>query len=233
MNQDQVNEIRDEVNASLDRIAQHPFIKDGRAQRLSKAQCLRWVMCAGRESRTFPEVLRNMMTLVEDQKVMDILRENLQDELGHGNPEQAHFRHYVHLIQKLGLTEADFENYPERAGIRLAVDLGRSISLHSDPAVSLGYMLVNEGIVPITYGAVDVAIQKHFPELTTNFFNMHVLVDEEHVRQLFVAVGEMQDTDASAILFGLALGERGVAVLLDEALGLYEATQREATPAAA
>ncbi len=233
MNISLVNEIRDEVNASLDRIAQHPFIKDGHAQRLSEVQCLRWVMCAGRESRTFPEVLKNMMTLVENQKVMDILRENLQDELGNGNPEQAHFRHYVHLIQKLGLTEADFDSYPERAGIRLAVDLARSISLHSSPAVSLGYMLVNEGMTPITYGAVDMAIHKHFPELTTGFFKMHVVVDEEHVRQLFVAVEEMKDTDASNILFGVAVGERGMAVLLDEALGLYEASQRDATSAAA
>ncbi|MEV6810503.1 hypothetical protein [Streptomyces sp. NPDC051129] len=51
------------------------------------------------------------------------LRENLDDELGAGDPEHAHFLHYLHLLDDLGVPREEFDTYRERPGIKLALGL--------------------------------------------------------------------------------------------------------------
>lgn len=210
---------------SLARIQAHRFIRLAHRRELSRDQVLRWILCAGRESETFPNILVRMLErITSPQLVVDVLKENLDDEYGNGNPDEAHFQHYLKLLHAVGLTDADFRGYRERAGIRLALDLAESVSSQPVPEIAIGYMLVNEGMTPITYGAVDVAIHAYHPELDSTFFQLHVEVDEHHVRELYRAVGALPESAVDDVLEGIALGERGMAVLLDEALGVFDHT---------
>jgi len=217
-----LKQIQVATEESLDRIREHRFIRLAHEGRLSKQQVLRWIMCGGRESRTFPDILEKMITRVEDPLVLRILQENLDDEYGNGNPDEAHFQHYLHLLHDVGITDEEFEAYEERAGIRLALDLAHNVSSQPVPAIAIGYMLVNEGMTPITYDAVDVAIHQYFPSLETMFFKLHVEVDEHHVAELYRAIGALDDSAVADVLFGVSLGERGMGVLLDEALGVFD-----------
>jgi pyrroloquinoline quinone (PQQ) biosynthesis protein C len=211
------------MKESLTRISDHRFIRMAHQRELSREQVIRWILCAGRESETFPNILVRMLErITEPQLVVDILNENLNDEYGNGNPDDAHFRHYIHLLHEVELSEQDFRAYSERAGIRLALDLAANVSVQPVPEIAIGYMLVNEGMTPITYGAVDVAIHKYFPNLDNKFFQLHVEVDEHHVRELYRAVATLDESAMDDLLFGVALGERGMAVLLDEALGVFD-----------
>jgi pyrroloquinoline quinone (PQQ) biosynthesis protein C len=217
-----IKRVRVATEESLDRIREHRFIQQAHAGQLGRAQVLRWILCGGRESRTFPEILENMVTRVDNPLVLQILRENLADEYGNGNPDEAHFQHYRHLLHDVGLTDAEFESYEERAGIRLALDLAYNVSSQPVPEIAIGYMLVNEGMTPITYDAVDVAIHRYFPSLETMFFKLHVEVDEHHVNELYRAIAELENDSVDDLLFGVSLGERGMGVLLDEALGVFD-----------
>jgi pyrroloquinoline quinone (PQQ) biosynthesis protein C len=217
-----IKELRAATEASLDRIREHLFIRKAHRNELTKEQVLRWIKCGGRESRTFPNILVNMLKRIDDPLVHQILQENLDDEYGNGNPVEAHFQHYLHLLHNVGITDEEFESYEERAGIRLALDLAESVSLQPVPEIAIGYMLVNEGMTPITYDAVDVAIHQYFPSLETMFFKLHVEVDEHHVNELYRAIGALDDKSLEDVLFGVSLGERGMGVLLDEALGVFD-----------
>lgn len=214
--------VRDATDESLARIRRHRFVRKAHAGELSRSQVLRWILCAGRESRSFPEILENMTRRVDNPVVLAILRENLDDEYGNGDADEAHFQHYLHLLRDVGLTDAEFESYQERAGIRLALDLAYNVSSQPVPEIAIGYMLVNEGMTPITYNAVDVAIHRHFPALATKFFRLHVEVDEHHVAELYRAIAALPDSGVDDLLFGVSLGERGMGVLLDEALGVFD-----------
>lgn len=208
---------------SLSRIRDHRFVRMAHERALSREQVLRWILCAGRESETFPDILVRMLERIsEPALVVDVLEENLKDEYGDGDPDEAHFQHYMHLLGAVGLTEAEFRGYTEKAGVRLALDLAANVSTQPVPEVAIGYMLVNEGMTPITYGAVDVAIHEYYPDLDNKFFQLHVEVDEHHVRELYRAVAALGESAVDDVLFGIALGERGMAVLLDEALGLFD-----------
>jgi pyrroloquinoline quinone (PQQ) biosynthesis protein C len=183
---------------------------------------LRWVKCTGRESRTFPKILENILDYCRHPVVRAVLQHNLDDEYGNGNPEYAHYNHYLHLLDKLNIPRDTFEEYEEKAGIRLAVDLAISISASGNLPRALGYMIVNEGMTPITYSAVQKGLIKYFPKLKTQFFNMHISVDEQHVEDLYRAIAELPAEDLPEILLGIQLGERGMAVLLDEVIGVFD-----------
>jgi pyrroloquinoline quinone (PQQ) biosynthesis protein C len=216
------HDVRCEVSLALHRIQTHPFVVRAHAGDLRKDEGLRWIKCAGRESRTFPKILEQMLVHCQHPTIRTILQSNLDDEYGNGNPEHAHYMHYLHLLEKLGIEREVFEAYPEKSGIRLAVDLALSISANPNLPRALGYMLVNEGMTPITYSAVRAALLPLYPGLKTSFFDMHISVDEHHVAELYRAVDELPPEAIEEVRFGVMVGERGMAVLLDEVIGLFD-----------
>src|SRR5437867_2193704 len=117
------------VTESLERIRRHPFIIGANAQKLTKQQAERWIKCAGRESHSFPSILQNMVARCSNEKVREILEENLSDEFGNGDPTEAHFKHYLHLLDNLGIPRELFYSYEERAGIKLALSLSYNMSM--------------------------------------------------------------------------------------------------------
>ena len=50
----------DYIEQGLERIRKHPFITEANSRTLTEEQAIRWIMCAGRESRSFPDVLNNL-----------------------------------------------------------------------------------------------------------------------------------------------------------------------------
>lgn len=217
-----IQTIENAVNESLDRIRAHPFILGGYNKNLTQDQAVRWVKCAGRESRSFPHIIENMITRTDNRSVIQILQENLDDEYGHGNPNHAHFMHYLHLLDEIGVSRKEFEEYEEKAGVKLALSLAYNISMQDSQGVSLGYMQVNEGMTCITYSSMKDAFSTYYPNIKTPFFDIHIEVDEHHVAELYKAAHHLGEKHLDDILFGVSIGERGMAVLLDEALGIYD-----------
>lgn len=219
---DAVDTVAMQVEQALARIRTHRFIADAHNGRLSQDQATRWVMCAGRESRSFPQILKGMIERTPAGPMRTVLEENLHDELGGGNPEHAHFRHYVALLAQLGIEPAAFKAYQEGPGIRFALDLAKVMARTRRTAAALGYMLVNEGMTQITYAAAQAALCRHYdlPDLT--FFKLHVEIDEEHVALLYEGLATVPGLVVRDVIYGVELGERGMAVLLDEAWGLFD-----------
>lgn len=210
------------LESGLGRIRRHPFIVKAHELTLSKEQGLRWIMCAGRESQSFVAILANLTRWCEDSKTHSILSENLANEMGDGNPQDAHFMHYLQLLEDLNVPRSDFYLYREGAGIKLALSLAYNISLSKQQVCALGYLLINEAMTPITYGAAKAAILSYYPNLKTSFFDLHVVIDDLHVKKLYEAVDELPASSEQEFLFGIDIGERGMAVLLDEALGVFD-----------
>lgn len=214
--------IESAVSASMGRIQNHPFIREATTGRLTREQAERWIMCAGRESRSFPRILQNIISWSSKDAIKRILEKNLADEYGNGDPEDAHFMHYLQLLDALRISRESFYSYPERAGIRLALSLADNVSMFKREAPVIGYMLINESITPVTYLAAKRAILSHHACVKTNFFDIHIAVDEEHVGDLYRAAEALDEGSEEELIFGIAIGERGMAVLLDEAYGMFD-----------
>jgi len=216
-------DIKDQVETALAAVRSHPLVTSAIAGTLPLENAKRWVFCAGRESRSFPWILRDLLSWTSGNKVRKILQENLDDELGSGNPEHAHFLHYLHLLDTLGVPREEFDSYQERLGIKLALSLAFNVAKSRNSGRAIGYMLVNEAMTPITYTAAKSALTCHFPDLQTNFFDLHIEVDDHHVAALYDAVGALPEADRRDLQFGIALGQRGMEILLDEAYGVFDA----------
>jgi pyrroloquinoline quinone (PQQ) biosynthesis protein C len=216
------NETEAACRSSLERICQHPFIVAAHAGNLSLSQAARWIKCAGRESRSFPTILENIIEFISNPAVEEILARNLADENGNGDPEHAHFRHYLHLLDDLGIPRTEFYNYKEGAGIRYALSVAYNISKSKNPAMAVGYMLVNEGMTPITYEAARSALIPFYPNLNKLFFDKHIEVDVHHVAELYEAINYFGERERDDLTFGILIGERGMAALLDEAYGVVD-----------
>ena len=211
------------VDESLARIRKHPFITAAIDGKLNRDQIKRWIFCAGRESRIFPSVVKNMLALCSpaDKEIAAILSRNLNDELGNGNPEEAHFQHYLKLLNEMGISYDEFSSYEEKAGIKLALSLALNVSAQEHLATAIGYLLVNEGMTPITYSAVGEALCLNYNFSEIPFLAAHVDIDERHVAGLFRAVDYLNKNQFEFLVYGIALGERGMLVLLDEAWGIF------------
>jgi pyrroloquinoline quinone (PQQ) biosynthesis protein C len=210
------------VNDSLDRVRLHRFITNAMDGKLNKEQAGRWIKCAGRESRSFPYILQNMISVTTNETVKNILQENLNDELGNGEINHAHFRHYLHLLDEIAVSRDDFFGYHEGPGIKFALSMAYNVSTANNMALALGYMVINEGMTPITYNAARSALMPFYPNLNTRFFDMHIEVDDRHVEELYRAIDCLSEPDLDDVRFGVLAGERGMASLLDEALGLFD-----------
>jgi len=219
MKRDQVQRYLED---GLERIRRHPFITGAHELTLTKNQGQRWIMCAGRESRSFVAILKNLASWCANENVREILLANLADELGKGDPQEAHYVHYLGLLDALCIPRSNFYSYSEKAGIKLALSLAYNISLSKRESCALGYLLINEAMTPITYGAAKTALRVYYPDLKTDFFDIHVVTDDLHVKKLYEAVDELSETLQQELFFGIHLGERGMAVLLDEAFGIFD-----------
>ena len=214
--------IQEKLSLNISLFESHPFIKKALDGDLTNQQVINWIMCAGRESRAFPEIIKNMITWIDDENIKQILIDNLNDEYGNGNPNEAHFMHYIQLLQKINLTKEDFLNYENKAGVDLAVSLAYNVSRSKDVGCVLGYMLLNEALTPIVYSAIQDAMKIYYPHLNTDFFDIHIQVDEHHVEELFKAIENLTDKDLASIEFGIELGQRGMSVILDESIGIFD-----------
>jgi hypothetical protein len=81
----------------------HRFVVDGYKKRLNWDKIKRWIFCAGKESRTFPSLLEEAAKVARNEDLRNVLLMNLNDELGDGDSLEAHFKHYLQLLDKLGI----------------------------------------------------------------------------------------------------------------------------------
>ena len=206
----------------LTALRSHPFIEGAERRELSVEQAKRWVFCAGRESRSFPSILTGLLEWAEGDVIRGVIQENLDDEFGQGDPEDAHFMHYLHLLDSMGVRRAEFDGYAEGAGIRFALSLAFNVATSRNLGQALGYMILNEAMTPVTYEAARKALTTHFPLLVTDFFDLHISVDAEHVDALYRAAETVPPEAENDVHFGLALAQRGMEILLDEAYGVLD-----------
>ena len=218
--------------AASERVSTHPFLLRAAAGQLSADEIRRWICLAGRESRLFPRILEEMLRQLDTPEarailgeswaiVHQVLAENLDDENGNGDPEEAHFHHYLQLLPDAGLTLTDFESYIERGGIAYALALAAAVSSQSDIALALAYMWLNELLTGPIYGAMNRARHRWFPDMKEKFFVVHVEVDIEHTQALEKAIAALPSKLLPSLRYGLELAEAGMSALLWEAGGLY------------
>ena len=117
------------------------------ARALSKNRLERWIKCAGRESRLFPNILENMAALCLNERIKQVLVDNLDDERGNGDLGVRIPSSICSCLMNLAFT-AKISTTMRSGGSRFACELAQNISLQSNLAIAMGYMLINGKGIP-------------------------------------------------------------------------------------
>ena len=69
----EITTIEGQFAESLEGLKDHPFVTGAMAGSLTKEQGIRWVMCAGRESRSFPSILTDLLEWTDNERIRLLL----------------------------------------------------------------------------------------------------------------------------------------------------------------
>jgi pyrroloquinoline quinone (PQQ) biosynthesis protein C len=208
-------DLEEAVNASTNRLRNHRFVRAAADAELSREQLIRWILCAGKESRAFPDVLRGALRSAKGSAHV-VLKKNLDDELGNGDPNEAHFQHYLRLLDEIGVLRSVYELYEPGRDLRAALELAAKVANGTSVARLYGYLVLNESATGPIYHAMEIAAAQLFPNLQSRFFSLHVSGDEVHVRDLLTVATEFTVEHGDEVLDGIELGEHGLCLVLNE-----------------
>ena len=211
------------IDAFLEALRKHPFIRGAMSGQLTRDQSVRWVMCAGRESRSFPTILTKLLQWTADPRIREILQENLDDELGNGNHDDAHFVHYLSLLDSLGIDRGRFDDYAESAGIQFALSLAFNLADSQRAAWAIGYMLLNEAMTPVTYDGPHATHSQNTSQAykRTSLTCTSALMPSMS-KPSTRPCGFFPTTLQRICSLDSRLAKRGMEVLLDEAYGVLD-----------
>jgi pyrroloquinoline quinone (PQQ) biosynthesis protein C len=212
-----IGRFKQHVDEAVATVINHPLVTQGRTGQLEWGKIKNWIFCAGRESKQFPEVVQAAIDNATNEDFSAALRRNLNDELGKGDPNEAHFQHYLQLLRTLNISRSEFDGYPEGDGLKRALEIAAEVINARDEALMLGYLLVNEELTGPIYGAIEQSLTRRRPEVHTKFFQIHVEGERDHVRALLVAGDQLQANRSERVLEGIRQGAEDMRSLLNEA----------------
>lgn len=144
-----------------------------------------WAMQAGRIDQVFAEILSNMLrNPAIPHSMHPPIRENLDDELGHGDPEQEHFQLFRNVLGAIGVSEEDYEATPMTPGTERIIHTLRSTSTLSDPMPILALMASEELICPREFPIFLEALRRHASPEQLRYFDVHIEADVGHSEDL-------------------------------------------------
>lgn len=169
-------------NMNSHRLWDHPFFEIIR-ENPSKETLKAWAVQAGRIDQAFVTILQRMLSNSSIEQSRP-LSENLDDELGNGNPEREHFALFINALNALGISGEEYESSPPTAPTRIICDILILASSAGNPLMSLGMMANEELICPREFPPFYRALQRFAPNSALEYFPVHIDADVEHSRDL-------------------------------------------------
>ncbi|MBI3334481.1 iron-containing redox enzyme family protein [Candidatus Pacearchaeota archaeon] len=169
-------------NMNNHRLWKHPFfsiIKDNP----TKEVLSRWAIQAGRIDQAFVTILQRMLAnpcIGENHA----LAENLDDEMGKGNPQKEHFALFMSALHALDISEDEYAAASLTDSTRLICDMLIFAASSCNPLMSLGMMASEELICPREFPPFYMALQRFAPKDSLEYFPVHIEADIEHSREL-------------------------------------------------
>lgn len=183
------------------RLWRHPFF--GLIQETGAYPTLKaWAIQAGRIDQVFAEILSNMLQNPSiPSQDHSPLRENLDDELGHGDSRREHFTLFKAVLRAMGITDEEYKATPMNEATRRIIDTLRAASLDSsNPLKILALMATEELICPQEFHLLLAELKKHIHPNSLTYFDVHIEADVRHAEDLIglcydMAMRTRQDLD--------------------------------------
>ncbi len=162
----------------------HPYFTLVR-ERPTLALLQAWAVQAGMIDEIFAEILATMLV---NKKISGFahpeIQENLNDELGNGNPEEEHFQLFRGVLGALGILLRDYKAAPVLSGTEVILR-GLRNAVEGDSIRALAIMASEELICPREFPILMDAINRLVSEESwRRYFDVHCFADVKHSMDL-------------------------------------------------
>ena len=157
-----------------------------------------WAIQAGRIDQAFAEILTNMLAnQAINPSMHTAIRENLDDELGNGDPQQVHFTLFQDVLQAASVSVDEYQATPMTAGTRKIIYSLVNASRGTNPLQILGMMASEELICPNEFPLFLEAMSHYGTAHQLRYFDEHIQADARHsydlIRLCYQAAGGSQE----------------------------------------
>ena len=176
---------------------QHPFFQLVRTDP-TLAILQQWAIQAGRIDQAFAEILTNMLANPTiNPSMYAAIRENLNDELGNGDPRQEHFTLFQNVLEAIGVSTEQYLTTPMTQGTERIIYSLLESSRGTDPTPILGMMASEELICPNEFPLFLEAMSCYGTPHQLRYFDEHIQADVRHsydlIRLCYQAAGGSQE----------------------------------------
>lgn len=166
------------------RLWKHPYFKLVE-NNPSKLKLQQWAIQAGRIDQVFSEILENMINNpVIPTYMHEPIQNNLNDELGNGDPAKEHFTLFRNVLGVLNITEQEYnETLMNQATAKIISSL-KEASTGDDILQILALMASEELICPKEFPLFLEAIAQLGTREDLSYFDAHITADVSHSEDL-------------------------------------------------
>lgn len=188
----------------------HPFVERCRAGQLTLAQVRVLGAQMYKFCREFPRFLATALAACQHEEQYMVIGENLWDELGKGDPQQAHAALFRRFTKALGLDDAQLSVIPAQPETAALVDTYMDLTRRYGVLGILGALCyASEGIVGDLYSQIQRGLLRALPfnKEALVFFEVHVHVDDGHADRLESILLPMLRTQHDMQIVELAIND--------------------------
>jgi pyrroloquinoline quinone (PQQ) biosynthesis protein C len=206
-------EMRDNLNDLIDEFIEvSSFFRFWKADRVTQALAQKFLISFDTLVKSFPGLIAAGIARTEDETTRAVLAVNLYQECGEGDARRTH-----HAIYRKFLTTAGIPR-PSGSENSFAIEwktrLFEYISQTDSTGAVLGALAAGEFLAQPALSRIYSAIQPHYNQADQEYFTKHLVLEEEHVKEITTIIAREAKTDQgweevlAGFKFGLSVWEK-------------------------
>jgi pyrroloquinoline quinone (PQQ) biosynthesis protein C len=204
-------EIEDSFNALVDElIGRSAFFRFWESGAVAPAVMERFLVSFDSLVKSFPSLIAQGASRVEDEKTRAVLAVNLYQVCGEGDPSRTHHAIYQKFLSTAGIQQT------ATAEPSFAVEWRESLReyLHQEgPGAVLGALAAGEFLAQPALSRLYPALKSQYPKADQEYFTKHLTLETEHVEEITAIMERQAGIDGgtgkieAGFRFGLAAWE--------------------------
>ncbi len=165
----------------------HPFLTQCKAGSLALAEVQALAVQMYKFSKEFNRILARILSECPDEQAQWVILDNLFDEMGQGDLNQAHPELFRRFTRAIGISDVELEAIPATPETTAMINTYLSLVDKYGYLAALGAVcFASEGIVNSLYTQIYAGIQGQTPLAKESlvFFEVHIHVDDDHAANL-------------------------------------------------
>jgi len=176
-------EIKDKLNGWVDDlIGRSPFFHAWKPGQVGPSLSEKFLVSFDSLVKSFPALIAAGLSRMTDETTRTVLAVNLYQECGEGDVRRTHHAIYRKFLSTAGLPAGSSTEDPFSAQWRN----GLFEYIQQTPSVGavLGALAAGEFLAQPALSRIYQALQPHYPEADQEYFTKHLVLEEDHVREI-------------------------------------------------